>query len=110
MITETQTTHTPGPWAVQHEVGAYLFTHSIQANIGRDDMPQFAVANVCVTASLDARECEANAHLIAAAPDLLAACKLALDSFGGLDTARLTAVELREYTALTLAIQKAGGQ
>jgi len=64
--------HTPGPWAV----------HPVKAQI--DAFPAGAVVPVCSllwpTELRSEDETEANAYLIAAAPDLLAALKLILAS------------------------------
>ena len=59
--------HTPGPWRAAPQpgqtVGVHTFTHCVMAG---DD----ALADTLT---------EADAHLIAAAPDLLAACKAVRD-------------------------------
>lgn len=62
------TTHTPGPWCAQG--------NSVTAS-GR---------SVAVVRGRGSRaELDANARLIAAAPDLLAALRLMLDTFGDAD-------------------------
>jgi len=75
---------TPGPWAIFHTGNVNMI---IPAN--RDGMIADLIEN------------EANAHLIAAAPDLLEACKKAIDAA---DWPRLNAVERREIAAETLRI------
>ena len=100
-------THPPGPWK-QIEYDDWLY-------IGGDDMDyveydptnepyNYAVINaVCVIDHIDniTKREEANATLIAAAPDLLAACKVALNAIN-LNDETLTA---REH--LQAAIAKA---
>lgn len=73
--------HTPGPWKVKVD-GQYTWVdgskgkhvHVITAN-GRTELAWCGVANDYYAGE----ENVANARLIAAAPDLLAACKLAMD-------------------------------
>lgn len=72
----TNTTHTPGPWRVD------IFRYNAP---GREAVPTIvtpadAIAEACPLWCPDDREAErlANARLIAAAPDLLAACQAAL--------------------------------
>lgn len=73
----TKTTHTPGPWT---------WTLKPYGELTDDD----ACAEVSVVNS--AGEATANAHLIAAAPDLLRACEVALEcaDMSGAVRARLT--------------------
>jgi hypothetical protein len=60
----TQTKHTPGPWMLN------------LGNLCEIDTKSHAIAHIYGTASCEthvARECRANARLISAAPELLAA-------------------------------------
>lgn len=66
MTNQTQG-HTPGPW----ELTGWL--------VCRDKGIKYAIADVMTTAALSDGEKEANGRLIAAAPDLLEACKTALE-------------------------------
>jgi len=84
--------HTPGPW----EVDGYRVGHPVGKH-GFD-----LVARILQTDN--ATEDAANARLIAAAPDLLAACKAALES----DDAPF-AISLPLETTLREAIAKAEG-
>jgi hypothetical protein len=59
--------HTPGPWAYQEKADAY--THIVR---GPND------SFICQTPQGACGTCEANARLMAAAPDLLEALKGAL--------------------------------
>lgn len=71
-------THTPGPWTKETDGTSGVFWiysdfHGDESNAlatvhGQDDIPE-----------MDDGECEANAALIAAAPDLLEACQAARD-------------------------------
>jgi hypothetical protein len=69
MTTETKATHTPGPWEVSTKRGLNI---TAKTRGGAD----FALAAVWTT--LTGEAADANARLIAAAPDLLAACEAAL--------------------------------
>ncbi len=79
-------THTPGPWRawdrIEHR-GGILITNE-QGNIGVCrviDVQGSINDRTPDTEKLDADICRANACLIAAAPDLLAACKAAQLAF-----------------------------
>lgn len=63
----TTTKHTPGPWCVEHE------TEIIAAEGQR--IAEADTRSINFTGG----EANANAHLIAAAPDLLAACEAATE-------------------------------
>lgn len=67
-----KTNHTPGPWTVN----PYSFIHAGKTLIACPATPEEAQAGLC--AHPESEEAKANARLIAAAPDLLAACKSAL--------------------------------
>lgn len=102
-------THTPGPWR---------FTSSFYAPYKGDHFPVVAtldgqrvhVADVANPIAYDeegeAIDNAANAHLISAAPDLLAACEVALAAYqlAGKDTP-----ENSTATALREAVTKAKG-
>jgi hypothetical protein len=62
----SETTHTPGPWVVE---GDWVTDVATDGNICEVSMPS----------SEDEAEQAANAHLIAAAPDLLAALRRFMD-------------------------------
>ena len=100
--------HTPGPWEYTKHATKYpdLFTYNIQ-----QAQPDPDFNRVCgVTSELDS---EADARLIAAAPDLLEACKIAAnnlrDEVNGL---RDESEEDWDYEIETLeqAINKAEGK
>lgn len=86
--------HTPGPWLVSPFVA--------RVDNPRDNLPICALLWPTDERSED--ETEANARLIAAAPDLLEAANAAFDFLGGVDGAS----EIREQ--LLVAINKALGQ
>lgn len=66
------TKHTPGPWSSDHE---YEETWDTQTNI-YVGVKNILIAQVCETdGNISNEEFEANARLIAAAPDLLEALK-----------------------------------
>jgi len=71
---QMKTEHTPGPWAVRNiNYGEFRSVGTIQAANGLKVVEPGGIWG----ASLP--ECDANASLVAAAPDLLAACKESLD-------------------------------
>ena len=93
-------THTPGPWHVTKGPAA--------REIRADDGPYIAsVYDIAVTYG----ERNANARLIAAAPELLDAARLAVDAIGQTRDDFGLKVELEKaYLALRAAIAKAEGR
>ena len=90
--------HTPGPW----NVGKTTMDRLIYA----DSEHAFDLAIVRNGGSDE--ETEANAALIAAAPDLLAACKTALDRFQALEDAEeATEADIAARCAVQDAIRRA---
>jgi hypothetical protein len=100
-------THTPGPWKASAS-GAVFATTPDNDIIGVAD---------CRTVDTDRFEREANARLIAAAPELLEACQLALNDYAIVNE-RITTLEgierLHPFTIgpeqLKAAIAKATGE
>ena len=89
--------HTPGPWG-------YVYDGSSIWSVGRDDDPQearIAAVQKCSKGEYGWQEAGANAALIAAAPDLLAALKelkarcIILDECGPLVDAAIAKAEGR---------------
>lgn len=89
--------HTVGPWSVSHLLGD-VYIH------GEQDNATVSLAHVYARDEFASLPLEANARLIAAAPELLAACEAAYIA--------LPMAKHNEETnaALKAAIQKAGGQ
>ena len=90
----TDTKHTPGPWEVKDGDNGY----------------EIHGANIIAAYVTDepSAVCEdANAHLIAAAPDLLNLCELVNDSFGGGRVITFSDSDIEDFVA---AIAKAKGQ
>lgn len=83
--------HTPGPWYPDHFEGISIF-HDVKDR-------RFPV---CRIEPISEGEGEANAHLIAAAPDLLEACKRVLSE--------LDYVSIGAEEDLRAAIAKAEGE
>ena len=85
---------------------------------GYKDWPVFAVRSeqnhcLAVVGAVDratSGQNEANARLFAAAPDMLAACELALESFGCVRPEAYAQASRREFDTLKAAITKAKGQ
>ena len=67
--------HTPGPWRA-----VLTYVHSV-----REDRRTITSVADCGLTPRRAEEAQANARLIAAAPELLEACKAALVELEGLD-------------------------
>lgn len=77
------TQHTPGPWAVT-TVGSCHGIHPAASDNERDDICRVAPHNYHPNGWQAAKgEAEANARLIAAAPDLLAALREAVEIIEG---------------------------
>lgn len=73
---------TPGPWKLSHQLGeGFSVVREVAPICGR--LIPLAMANIITGtqwADIGGDEARANARLIAAAPDLLAACKALLES------------------------------
>lgn len=95
--------HTPGPWqeVTDDDGNEWVVPKGHTPN----DMHTYFIGDLESTCS----ECHANAHLIAAAPDLLEACKAALECLEILDddVDYLSRDEVRQLRA---AIKKAEGE
>lgn len=108
------TKHTPGPWFVDdrdsnRQNGIVVCTGEVPA---RGMVTIAAIRNVGAPWPAAVDVDLANAALIAAAPDLLAACKLAAEAFvNHLDyDCDESSAEREAYRALQAAIAKAEGQ
>ena len=94
---KTKTTHTPGPWFIQCTGGE---SECIASNHQTLDVevngPDFEIRN-------------ANARLIAAAPELLAACHVALATLDlkSMGRAKWTGGDQKSFDLLSAAIAKA---
>lgn len=77
----TTPTHTPGPWRLENHSG-YRFLFKI--NSGAKGHPLGVTFQPI--AGLSDRENEANARLIASAPDMLDALQAIVDAFGDQDS------------------------
>lgn len=93
--------HTPGPWKVS-------FTKTGDAIFAQDKPICFAPAAGYVPNFIVGRdEVQANMHLVAAVPELLEACKIAIDALG-CDRTRQGRLEAQEI--IGAAIAKAKGE
>lgn len=75
IVTEKTVTHTAGPWTVKVSPHQREFTHFIERPATAD------VDRLTIAAVVNNNDSAADAHLIAASPALLKACKLALMEF-----------------------------
>jgi hypothetical protein len=89
--------HTPGPW--ERSAGT-----EILADGPEGELISIALMNVRVS------NWEANARLIAAAPDLLAACKAELEVYDAMDQTTFRPKTLARIAGLRAAIVKACGE
>jgi hypothetical protein len=96
--------HTPGPWYAHRYTPAGIAWHV--STRGDDDDNQRDYSRVCRTT--DSETAEADARLISAAPDLLAACEGLYAAFGLKDTLPLGFPPELEIV-LKAAIAKAKG-
>ena len=94
--------HTPGPWRMEQSQKY----HSIRV-VGADNKPVASFGNQARW--IGYTQMLANARLIAAAPELLEACEMALNTLNGL-AHFLNDVEQDTIEYLLLAIAKARGR
>jgi hypothetical protein len=96
------TEHTPGPWEFLE-----AFTSDRPITIGEVNAPHNDIANVYsaddATVSITREQAIANARLIAAAPDLLAASRAAIIALRNRDQ---NGFEVQTLLALTQAVAK----
>lgn len=105
MKNESETRFTPGPWAV-HRHGAIVGGPFQEYTNGSS---QEQIAMVCILSATEGDavgERDANAHLIAAAPDLLAAVKFAM-KYGAMQAQKGNPLPSQLMGALRGAIAKA---
>ncbi len=111
MATETTTKHTPGPWAVctwASHMPLSGWPSEVCADDGEGDGTTICMFYKVDLYDFDRAAVEANARLIAAAPDLLAACEAALDELEYFHEPQMTGTSgiIRDLRA---AIAKARG-
>jgi len=103
MTTKTKAQHTPGPWEIRPFEGVY-------GVFSKEDNEVPVATTDYGGDMLEGADCqltqEANARLIAAAPELLEACKTALSKLNELDRP----VNCRAIQVLLGAIAKAEGR
>lgn len=96
--------HTPGPWEIYDEEFDDRRGYQ-EPKIIANGSDSALVHEIC-TIRIGLKETPANARLIAAAPDLLAACQLALDTMS--DYRNNTPADVQQF--IRAAISKAEGQ
>lgn len=104
--------HTPGPWTYTGESNGFdraFILASVWAEIGPDCFDNLQVAWLDEEAYEGRDDCEANARLIAAAPDLLAALN-SIATVGIHEIHDWRAVALRMQETALSAIAKAEGK
>lgn len=94
--------HTPGPWTMHPRFADGAEVRSLAQVAWCGSACEISKSGGQI---IDAAEARANARLIAAAPDLLAACEMAL-----LDMRYYATVHGESITAIEAAIAKAKGQ
>jgi hypothetical protein len=90
--------HTPGPWNVTDYDGRVFVEPT-----GRTPTGEYICEIGLPTGDLVFED----AHLIAAAPELLAACEAELEVYDGMDVATLMPKTLARIAALRAAVEKA---
>lgn len=95
MKTDTRITHTPGPWKTAIDRNGRIY-------VLMDDDVAAEVCEVCTENLDDVRQGDADARLIAAAPQLLAALRAFLAAEALIDDEYYTAVADAEHTARAL--------
>lgn len=101
---EEKAKHTPGPWHVDGDASAEPY----QVIVRHDQTGARIAIAVDSHHPLLARDGQANARLIAAAPDLLQACRVALAEVTNHPDGHMSQFQFA-YRALRAAIAKAGG-
>ena len=96
--------HTPGPWALRRDPGHFDSLTEITGGICGNTKPFRFTLEVSIGGDTDIHTLEANARLIAAAPDLLDALVMVLDDPNALDG------RPRTYEIVCAAIAKAKGE
>lgn len=101
--------HTPGPWGVQRVKGSYLVPFHVLAEDGKP--VAYCEGDQLRPDRTGIGEARANARLIAAAPELLAALKDCRDWLVAIcDSTKLEETERGYLEAATNAIAKAEGR
>lgn len=72
-------THTPGPWRLDNNIAYGWKTNPFSITVRKRGVHSTTVANIPAKQTISRDEAEANARLIAAAPELLEALKDMLD-------------------------------
>jgi hypothetical protein len=70
--------HSPGPWAIDVDISGWMFSDPDEVIVAKIDNPDWYDDG----AMPNNQTCEANARLIAAAPDLLAALQAVIRHYG----------------------------
>ena len=78
-VTQTSTAHTPGPWAVERDRSITAWTPPGSPCA----LPTITLAKVYSGGARSLAEADANARLIAAAPDLLTSLQQLVDALTG---------------------------
>ena len=100
------TQHTPGPWVIADDPtseGVWIDHPDLKS--GEDD----EICR-CLDSTLSGEECLANARLIAAAPELLAALKGMCDAYAGTGECSSANVCLSRYDKALATVAKAEGR
>lgn len=105
-----KTQHTPGPWITQtDEIGKVRITDSATEGITIAEVRTRFVAIGRLKACASVEEREANAQLIAAAPELLAALGEMLEQFGHYCEGTEDPAEIAAQEQARAALNKAKG-
>lgn len=101
--------HTPGPWTADQSVKTGAVVAEVDRLFGQSITVRVTTTNMDKTTEAFNAESEANARLIAAAPDLLHACEVALEDGMFCAVEECPCCSHSVYLVLRLAIEKAIG-
>lgn len=106
--------HTPGPWKSYESSERSPFPAGCPVEVGTEVGRGAKTGTICeINAQGDGKYepavTAANAYLIAAAPDLLEACRLTLELFASLPNSKHSGRIVQIADLIEAAIEKAGG-
>ena len=107
IVTDAATArHTPGPWRIEEQSREWFARTNHAYRVVSNNKPTYFVASVEGWGDI----CKANAHLIAAAPELLEALKAMVASYDGIRDGLTSPVVIAKLRMADAAIAKAEGR
>jgi hypothetical protein len=106
---KTQATHTPGPWEIgsinKRDKNLWWAAVFTPKNTGKFHTPRAGEA-----LGVDREECEGNAHLIAAAPEMLEALRNVAEIMSGADYSHVKADMVRAICRRAISTAEGGAE